>query len=498
MSTSIMGEPSAGGRFGEFGGRFVPETLMPACIELERAFREAWADAGFRTELDALLRDYAGRPSPLTECHRLSEQLGVRSCSSGRTSTTPARTRSTTCWARRCSPSGWASAGSWPRRAPASTAWPRPPRRPSSGFDCVVYMGEVDMQRQALNVFRMRLLGAEVRPASSGSRTLKDAVNEAMRDWVATVETSHYCLGSVMGPHPYPWMVRELHRVIGDEAREPVPRAARRRRSRRRRGVRRAAAPTPPASSPGFADTGAELVGVEPAGGAAVGRGVPGVVHGMKSYLMQDEFGQVLEAQSISAGLDYPGVGPEHAHLADIGRATLSPGDRRRGARRLRGAVTNRGHHPGARAGPRAGVGAAGGAGAARAHGADQPVGPGRQGRRPGDGPHRPRRCLSRTRPARRWHRSARGSAAGGPRRRTQAARPVRHRRLRRVARGGPGAGGGRCRRHRGRHPVLRSGDGRARPSRRRRERALAGGATPASILDGAPRRRRRRAARGR
>ncbi|MDH5238320.1 MAG: tryptophan synthase subunit beta, partial [Acidimicrobiia bacterium] len=187
------------------------------------------------------------------------------------------------------------------------------------GLECVVYMGEVDIERQALNVFKMRLLGADVRAAASGSRTLKDAINEAMRDWVATVETSHYCLGSVMGPHPYPWMVREFHRVIGEEARsqclqllggDPDTVVACVGGGSNAAGI-----------FSGFADTDTALVGVEPAGGAAVGRGVPGVVHGSKSYLMQDEFGQVQEAESISAGLDYPGVGPEHSHLAAIGRA---------------------------------------------------------------------------------------------------------------------------------------------------------------------------------
>jgi tryptophan synthase beta chain len=187
------------------------------------------------------------------------------------------------------------------------------------GLECVVYMGEVDIARQELNVFRMRLLGAEVRSATSGSRTLKDAINEAMRDWVATVETTHYCLGSVMGPHPYPWMVREFQAVIGEEAREQC-------RELLGRDPDVVTACVGGGSNAagifsGFVDTDAELVGVEPAGGAAVGHGIPGVVHGSLSYLVQDEFGQVLEAHSISAGLDYPGVGPEHSHLADLGRA---------------------------------------------------------------------------------------------------------------------------------------------------------------------------------
>jgi tryptophan synthase beta chain len=182
-----------------------------------------------------------------------------------------------------------------------------------------VYMGAVDVERQALNVFRMKLLGAEVEAVHSGSRTLKDAVNEAMRDWVASVESTHYCLGSVMGPHPYPWMVREFHRVIGSEAREQCL-------ERYGNDPDFVVACVGGGSNAlgifsGFVDTDARLIGVEPAGGAAVGRGQPGVVHGMKSYLMQDEYGQVQEAHSISAGLDYPGVGPEHSYLASIGRA---------------------------------------------------------------------------------------------------------------------------------------------------------------------------------
>jgi tryptophan synthase beta chain len=187
-------------------------------------------------------------------------------------------------------------------------------------------MGEVDVERQELNVFRMRLLGAEVRPVSSGSRTLKDAVNEALREWVATVEETHYCLGSVMGPHPFPWMVREFQRIVGTEARQQCLRLL-------DGGDPDVVVACVGGGSnaagifAGFADTEAELVGVEAAGGAAIGHGVPGVVHGMKSYLLQDEDGQVMEAHSISAGLDYPGVGPEHAHLAATGRARYEPVD---------------------------------------------------------------------------------------------------------------------------------------------------------------------------
>jgi tryptophan synthase beta chain len=192
------------------------------------------------------------------------------------------------------------------------------------GLECTVFMGEVDMARQALNVYRMRLLGAEVRAATSGSRTLKDATNEALRHWVAAVADTHYCLGSAMGPHPYPYMVRELHRVIGDEAREQC-------RALTGGDPDVVVACVGGGSNAigifsGFADLpGVELVGAEPAGGAAIGHGIPGVVHGSKSFLLQDEEGQVLEAESVSAGLDYPGVGPEHAYLATLGRARYEP-----------------------------------------------------------------------------------------------------------------------------------------------------------------------------
>ncbi len=316
---SMMVEPDGSGRFGQFGGRFVPETLVPACQELELGFREAWDDPAFRAELDHLLRTYAGRPSILTECNNLGRQLGIRLLLKREdlNHTGSHKINNVLGQALLAKRMGKkrivAETGAGQHGVASATA------AALLGLECKVYMGAVDMERQALNVFRMRLLGAQVEPATSGSRTLKDAVNEAMRDWVATVETTHYCLGSVMGPHPYPWMVRQFHRVIGDEAREQCLAAT-------------GADPDVVVACvgggsnaigifSGFIDTKARLVGVEPAGGAAVGRGVPGVVHGMKSYLMQDEHGQVQEAHSISAGLDYPGVGPEHSYLSEIGRA---------------------------------------------------------------------------------------------------------------------------------------------------------------------------------
>jgi tryptophan synthase beta chain len=311
--------PSSDGRFGEFGGRYVPETLVPACQELEQAFNEAWADHSFRSELQRLQREYAGRPSILTECHNLGRQLGIRLILKREDLNHTGSHKinnvlGQALLAKRMGKRRFiAETGAGQHGVASATA------AALLGLTCKVYMGAVDVERQALNVFRMRLLGAEVEAAQSGSRTLKDAVNEAMRDWVASVEHSYYCIGSVMGPHPYPYMVRQFQSVIGDEARQQMLDLT--------------------GSFPdivtacvgggsnaigifsGFVDTTARLVGVEPAGGAAVGRGVPGVVHGMKSFLMQDEEGQVQEAHSISAGLDYPGVGPEHSYLSSIGRA---------------------------------------------------------------------------------------------------------------------------------------------------------------------------------
>jgi tryptophan synthase beta chain len=324
MGAELMGAPDASGRFGEFGGRFVPESLVPACMELEDAFTAAWSDPGFRAELDGILRTYAGRPTPLTECHRLSGELGVRVLLKREDLTHTGSHKinnviGQALLARRMGKGRLvAETGAGQHGVATATA--------AALFDmaCVVYMGEVDIERQALNVFRMELLGAEVRPVTTGSRTLKDAVNEALRDWVATVEDTHYCLGSVMGPHPYPYLVRELQRVVGEEARAQCLE------------LLGGADPdwvvacigggsNAAGTFAGFVDTDARLVGVEAAGGAAVGHGVPGVLHGMRSYFLQDEAGQILEAQSISAGLDYPGIGPEHANLAAIGRARYEP-----------------------------------------------------------------------------------------------------------------------------------------------------------------------------
>lgn len=315
-----MTEPSPDGRYGNFGGRYVPESLVAACEELEAAFREAWVDPDFLDEFHSTLNLYAGRPTPVTECHRLSDKIGVRvllkredlnHTGSHKINNVIGQAM----LARRMGKTRLvAETGAGQHGVATATA------AALFGMDCIVYMGAVDIERQALNVFRMKLLGSEVVTVESGSRTLKDAVNDAMRHWVATVTDTHYCLGSVMGPHPYPWMVREFQRIIGTEAHAQCLDLI--------GGVPDVVAACVGGGSnaagifAGFVDTDAELVGVQPAGGAAIGRGIPGVVHGMLSYLLQDEAGQVLEAQSISAGLDYPGVGPEHAYLHSIQRAT--------------------------------------------------------------------------------------------------------------------------------------------------------------------------------
>ena len=316
--------PDTRGRFGEFGGRFAPETLMPALEQLEEAFTEAWADPAFRAELDGLLADFAGRPTPLYEARRLSERLGCRVLLKREDLLhTGAHKINNTIGqallARRMGkPRIIAETGAGQHGVAAATG------AALLGLDCAVYMGAVDIERQALNVYRMRMLGAEVIPVTSGAGTLKDAVSEAMRDWVASVETTHYIIGSVVGPHPFPWMVRELQRVIGDETIDQLG----------------AVRPDVVVACVGggsnamgmfypFADTGVELVGVEAGGhglesgahGASLVAGSPGVLHGSRTFLLQDDEGQVREAHSVSAGLDYPGVGPEHAYFKETGLA---------------------------------------------------------------------------------------------------------------------------------------------------------------------------------
>jgi tryptophan synthase beta chain len=321
-------EPVGLGRFGEFGGRFVPETLVPALIELEGEFRAAWASDDFRAEFADLLQYYAGRPTPVTECRRLSDRLGVRvllkredltHTGSHKINNVLGQALLTRRMGKR---RVIAETGAGQHGVATATA------AALFGLDCLVFMGAVDVERQALNVFRMKLLGAEVVPVTGGSATLKDAINEALRDWVATVESTHYCIGSVVGPHPYPWIVREFQRVVGDEAREQC------------RAFLGGDDPdfvvacvgggsNAMGTFAGFLDTRSRLVGVEAGGlglesgqhGASVSRGVPGVLHGARSLFLQDEDGQIIETHSISAGLDYPGVGPEHAELAAAGRA---------------------------------------------------------------------------------------------------------------------------------------------------------------------------------
>jgi len=316
-------------RFGTFGGRYVPETLIPALDELEAAYAAAQIDDGFRSELSSMLSTYVGRPSPLSDAPRLSERVGAQVLLKREDlNHTGAHKINNTVGqvllARRMGKSRIiAETGAGQHGVATATVCAR------YGLQCVVYMGEEDMRRQALNVFRMRLLGAEVVQVRSGTRTLKDATTEAIRDWVTNVTDTHYIIGSVVGPAPYPRMVRDFQAIIGVEARAQVlERAGRLPRSvvacvgggSNAMGVFHAFVP----------DEGVELIGVEAAGeglesarhSASLTRGTPGVLHGALSYLLQDETGQVHPAHSISAGLDYPGVGPEHSFLKDSGRAS--------------------------------------------------------------------------------------------------------------------------------------------------------------------------------
>ena len=320
--------PSLPDRFGAFGGRYVPETLIPALDELERAYESARGDAAFRTELESLLNKYVGRPSPLSSAPRFSERVGAsvwlkREDLNHTGAHKINNVLGQALLARRMGKRRIiAETGAGQHGVATATVCAR------FGMECVVYMGEEDMRRQALNVYRMRLMGAQVIPVTSGTRTLKDATSEAIRDWVASVNDSHYIIGSVVGPAPYPRLVRDFQAVIGHEAREQMLSEAGRLPSTvvacvgggsNAMGIFHAFVP----------DAAVELVGVEAAGegldtehhAASLSRGRPGVLHGSLSYLLQDAHGQVHPAHSISAGLDYPGVGPEHAHLKDTGRA---------------------------------------------------------------------------------------------------------------------------------------------------------------------------------
>jgi tryptophan synthase beta chain len=316
-------------RFGAFGGKYVPETLIPALEELEVAYAAAQRDPSFREDLSTMLSTYVGRPSPLSDAPRLSEKVGARVYLKREDlNHTGAHKINNTVGqvllARRMGKTRIiAETGAGQHGVATATVCAR------FGLQCMVYMGEEDMRRQSLNVFRMRLMGAEVVPVTSGTRTLKDATSEAIRDWVTTVNDTHYIIGSVVGPAPYPRMVRDFQAIIGLEARSQV--------LERTGGLPRTVVACVGGGSNAMGvfhafvpDGGVELVGVEAAGegldtdrhSASLTRGTPGVLHGALSYLLQDDAGQVHPAHSISAGLDYPGVGPEHAFLKDSGRAT--------------------------------------------------------------------------------------------------------------------------------------------------------------------------------
>ena len=317
------------GRFGLYGGRYVPETLVAALDELEHAYAEAQADPAFHARLDSLLRDYAGRPTPLYFAERLTEMLGGAKIYLKREDLLHTGAHKI----NNCLGQGLLAQRMGKHRIIAETGAGQHGVATATvcallGMDCVVYMGEEDMRRQELNVYRMRLLGAEVRGVNSGSKTLKDAINEAMRDWVTNVRTTHYLLGSVLGAHPYPAMVRDFHRVISREARQQIQ-------------EKEGCLPTAIIACVGggsnaigafyefIPDANVRLIGVEAGGrGAKLGEhaarfqgGAPGVLQGTYSYVLQDDNGQIALTHSVSAGLDYASIGPEHAALHDSGRA---------------------------------------------------------------------------------------------------------------------------------------------------------------------------------
>jgi tryptophan synthase beta chain len=327
---SFMAGPDEHGHFGQFGGRYVAETLMPLILELEQAYLAARADPAFEAELSSFLEHYVGRPSPLYFAERLTARLGGAKIYFKRDELNHTGAHKINnvmgqiLLARRMGKTRIiAETGAGQHGVATATACAR------FGLQCVVYMGEVDVERQKPNVFRMKLLGAEVRPVASGSRTLKDALNEALRDWVANVEDTFYCIGTVAGPHPYPAMVRDFQSVIGIETRRQMM-------AREGRLPDSLVAAIGGGSNamglffPFLDDPDVAIYGVEAAGhglgsglhAASISGGRPGVLHGNKTYLLMDDDGQIIEAHSISAGLDYPGIGPEHAWLHDVGRVT--------------------------------------------------------------------------------------------------------------------------------------------------------------------------------
>ncbi len=334
VKTFDANQPDALGRFGQYGGKYVTETLMPALAELESAYTQYRNDPEFKAELDLLLKDYVGRPSPLYFAERLTDRY-ARSDGSGPqiylkredlNHTGAHKINNAIAQALLAKRMGKkriiAETGAGQHGVATATVCAR------FGLECIIYMGVQDMERQALNVFRMKLLGATVQPVSAGTGTLKDATSEAIRDWVTNVETTHYILGSVAGPHPYPMMVRDFHAIIGEETRQQC--------EEKWGGLPDILMACVGGGSNAMGlfhefvkDTSVRLIGVEAEGsGVASGhhaatltQGKPGVLHGAMSYLLQDTEGQVVEAHSISAGLDYPGVGPEHSYLKDTSRA---------------------------------------------------------------------------------------------------------------------------------------------------------------------------------
>ena len=322
--------PDDRGYFGDFGGRFVPETLMPVLNELETAYKEAGADSAFWAEFEALSRDYSGRPTPLYLAEKLTRHCGGAQIFLKREDLAHTGAHKI----NNALGQGLLARRMGKRRIIAETGAGQHGVATAAvcamlGLDCIVYMGEQDIRRQSLNVFRMKLMGAEVRPVSSGSQTLKDAINEAIRDWVTNARDTYYLLGSVVGPHPYPMMVRDFQAVIGQETKRQILEKV----GRLPDYIIACVGGGSNAIGifyPFLDDREVKLIGVEAAGkgldtgkhAASLAAGRVGILHGTKSFVLQDKHGQISETHSISAGLDYPGVGPEHSYLKDTGRAT--------------------------------------------------------------------------------------------------------------------------------------------------------------------------------